>query len=185
MDKDAFLELYANAIDEVEKLGGTFEDEMKKVQHDFSKEYFCWMFEILLQFSLLEISWVDGRIDPREIFITNKITKYGDLMSLANEALKTDINWEDLIETDPDYVRKLLASLKGALEPMQNTFTSQFAVFDKIDVANSLEEVISGVVAMFVTFMNVDGEVTDEEKEAAKKTLMVETLIIIDGLMKE
>lgn len=185
MNNDTFLKMYAKALTEVEALGAAFEKEMKKIEKDFSKEYFCWMFENLLQYSLLEISWVDGKVDPREILITNKVTKYGDLLSLANSMLKTDFHWEDLIEADPEDVRKLLKGIKDLLAPMQTTFVTQFAAFDKNAVGDSLDEVIKGVTALFLMFMSVDGNVTEDEKEAAKNTYIIETLLLIAVLLKE
>lgn len=179
MTQETFLKMYASALSEVEGLGGAFEKEMRNIEKDFSKEYFCWMFENLLQYSLLEISWVDGKIDPREVLITNKVTKYGDVLSLANSILNTKFHWEDLIDADPDSVRKFLAAIKNILEPMQQTFVAQFAVFDKNAVGDSLDTVIKGVTALFVLFMHSDGESSDEEKEAIKNCMMIETFALI------
>lgn len=185
MNDDDFMKMYAEAVSEVESLGGAFEKEMQTFKKDFSKEYFCWMFEIMLQYSLLEIAWVDGKVDPREILITNKITKYADFLSLVNSMLKTDYHWEDLIEADPEEVRKMLESVKKFLVPMQSDFVTQFAVFDKNSVGDSLDKVVKGVTALFVMFMNIDEDSTDEEKEAVKETFMIETLMLIHFVMND
>lgn len=179
MTDETFLKMYAGALAEVEGLGGAFENEMRRIDKDFSKEYFCWMFENLLQYSLLEISWVDGKMDPREVLITNKVTKYGDVLSLANSILDTNFHWEDLIDADPDSVRKFLVAIKKILEPMQKTFVAQFAAFDKSAVGDSLDTVIKGITALFVMFMHADGEATDDETEAVKNSMMIETLALI------
>lgn len=179
MTEETFLKMYASALAEVEGLGEAFEEDMRKMDKDFSKEYFCWMFENLLQYSLLEISWVDGKMDPREVLITNKVTKYGDILSLANSIGGTNFHWEDLIDADPDAVRRFLVSVKKILEPMQQTFVAQFVVFDKNAVGDSLDTVIKGVTALFVLFMHADGKATDEETEAIKNCMMLETFALI------
>lgn len=184
MTEETFLKLYAGALTEVEDLGETFEEDMHKIDKDFSKEYFCWMFENLLQYSLLEISWIDGKIDPREVLITNKVTKYGDILSLTNSITGSNFHWEDLIDADPAAVRKFLASVKKILEPMQQTFVAQFAAFDKNAVGDSLDTVIKGVTALFVLFMHADGKASDEETEAVKNCMMIDTFALIKMLIE-
>lgn len=185
MTTEELISNYANALAEVEALGATFEDAMKRRDKDFSKEYFCWMFESLLQYSLLEMTWVDGVINPNEVLLANKVTKYGDVVSLGNSLLKTNVKWTDLLEMSANDMKNWLASFKNALNPMKNIFVGQFAAFDDIAPGDSLNKLVEGVTSLLVLFCTVDGKADEREKEAAKNSLIISTLIDIGRLINK
>ncbi len=184
MTTDEIVSSYKNALAEVEALGATFEDAMKKHDKDFSKEYFCWMFESLLQYSLLEMSWVDGVINPNEVLLANKVTKYGDVVSLGNALLKTNVKWTDLLDMSASDMKRWLASFKNALTPMKNIFVGQFAAFDNVAPGDSLDKLTDGVTSLLVLFCAIDGKSEEREKEAAKNSLIVSVLVDIARLIK-
>lgn len=183
MTHDDLIEKYAKALTEVEALGDAFEEVMQEHDKDFSKGYFCWMFESLLQYSLLELSVADGIIDPKEILLANQVTKYADVITLGNALLKTNVKWEDLLEADADAMKKWLDSFKVAFMPMRDTFISQFAAFDTIAPGNSLGKLIEGVSAILTIFVTVDDRVYEDEKRAVQQTLICRTLLDIGKTM--
>lgn len=174
---DDMFKIYFEAIDEVENLGAYFESDMKKNNVKFSKEFFCWMFEALLQHSLIEVACVDGRMDAREVVMINKASKYADIVNMSNSMLKTSLKWEDLIDADTDSVKKWLGDIKAiVLKPMQETFVSLFAMFDTIKYGDSIGKVGAGVLSLMILLMHVDGECNGEEKRALQDTYLMQTL---------
>ena len=180
---DDIIKSYGKALIEVEAMGATFEDILKKKDVSFSKEYFCWMFEAMLQHSLIEMSCYDNVIDKQEIALISKVTKYADIIGISNSVLGTKLSWDNFAGSDVESVKKWLNALREKLMPMSITFSSKFAVFDKMLEGDSIEVVTEGVAAIVSLLSAIDGNLDKEEGKSFVNTMLFEALGAIKALL--
>lgn len=185
MGKSEFLKDYELAVQEIESLGKIFEKDMRKTNAKFSAEYFCFMFETLMQYSLLELSPADNDVSEEEIGLIEGISKYADIVDLGNIFLKTNYVWADFVDADPEFVKSWLKKIDRSLDMMQSTFVLQFAAFDSKASGDSLAKVMRGLIGMFTVFIGVDENRSEEEVEAVMNCKMIKTLSDILNVMNQ
>lgn len=173
---DDIFKLYYEALEEIEVLGTYFEKDMRRYNEKFCKEFFCWMFESLLQYSLVEVACVDGRMDAREVVMINKVSRYADIVVISNNVLKTSLEWEDFVDADTETIKKWLRDFKAVvLKPLKDSFVPQFATFDAVKYGDSLGKVRDGISALMVLLMHVDDKCGEEEKRAVYDSYVMQT----------
>lgn len=183
METEKFMADYENALQEIERLGKIFEKEMKEHDKNFSAEYFCWMFETLLQYSFIELARADDNVSLNEIALSRRVIKYADVIALGNSLMNTEYKWSDFVNAEPSFVKEWLEKLDKCFYPMQVTFISQFAMFDSKAAGDSLAEVVKGLISVFTLFLNADNENSEEESAAVSKCKIIVTMRAIADIM--
>ncbi len=183
MDTQRFLADYERAMDELEGLGKTFENKMKLLDKDFSAEYFCWMFETLLQYSFIELAQADDDVSLDEIVLSKKIIRYANVVSLGNSFLDSNYKWSDFVNADPCFVRQWLDKVRKYLGPLQSAFVSQFAMFDAHAEGDSFAEVSNGLKSVLNAFVNADSRNSAEEITAVSQCMIMVVMREIAELM--
>lgn len=184
MDTEKFMADYDRAVQEINSLGVLIEDEMRRQKLKFSSEFFCWMFETLLQYSLIELAQADDNVSLDEIMLSKRVVRYADVVSLGNCYTGEKYEWADFVNADPDFVKEWLSKVDRLLVPMQYTFISQFATFDSKTAGDSLAEVTKGLVAVLTLLMNADGERSEKEEAAVMNCKIIVTMNKIAELMR-
>lgn len=79
---------------------------------DYNPEVTLIKFDILLQYSLLQIATADYDIDRNELIFIRDLTKEGDLVNYINSLGGTPISWDTIYRADVLDIRKLLDSFR-------------------------------------------------------------------------
>ncbi len=167
---------YDAAFKEVEFLAERFELQMQKKDKIFSKSYFCWMFEIMLQYSMIELSVVDGNVSKEELAFIREITRYADVVEMSDQVFNVRFEWGDFIGAKVSDIEIWLSNMRKVLLPLQKEFAGGFAAFDRLTKGDSVAVVLEGIYAAMTLFSMADEDEGGVEKAAYDKTFIVQTM---------
>ena len=177
---------YDKATTPVKTVGKTFEQYMNEQGRTFSAEIFCKQFDILLQYSMLELVVADGKVSGAEIGAVKAITAHGDLVEYINTNYNSKIVWEDLIKADVETVKNWIKNNRYLIDKLANEFVYVFAI---VDNAVKKEEIFKSVSTAWASILGVltcvDGASSPRENEAFQNCYLVTTLQVFEEAMKK
>lgn len=175
---------YDAAFKEVEFLAERFELKMQKKDKIFSKSYFCWMFEIMLQYSMIELSVVDGNVSKEEIAFIREITRYADIVEMSDQVFNAKFEWGDFVGAKRSDVELWLSNMRQVLLNLQKEFAGGFAAFDRLTKGDSVSVVLEGINAAFTMFSATDEDEEGKEKAVYDKTFIVQTMQYVKAVLE-
>lgn len=178
---DQATRYYDNSIELVKLMDETF--QKIAFQNDPSSRYDTKVtlaqFDRILQAVLLSQALGDGNFDRLERQFVDKITDYGDLLIYIKKKTNgdLDLSWDTIANLSASTQQKLVKILPSLLDDCCDSFVKPLALLDKasteVDELNALVENIGKIGACLA---QVDGNVSDEEAEAAAD--MVVSLLV-------
>lgn len=176
------VEIYIDALTEVESLAMTFEKEMKQIDSEFTAVKFTSVFELLLQHSLLEVAFYDVNIQKEELTLIKTITKYADIVKFSQKT-KYRTTWGDLLCFNPIKTGKWLSDIRRVLSDFVDGFAIQFAAFETLAESGSLETVKKGVHAMTALLSGIDKKPDHQEAKTIVQSIIFEAFAKIRYLL--
>ncbi len=178
---DQATRYYDNSIELVKLMDETF--QKVAFQNDPSSRYDTKItlaqFDWILQAVLLSQALSDGNFDRLERQFVDKITDHGDLLGYIKNKTNGELvlTWDNIASLDTSTQQKLVKILPSLLDETCDSFVKPLALLDKaskeVDELNALVENIGKIGACLA---QVDGNVTDQEAEAAAN--MVVSLLV-------
>ena len=130
----------------------------------YNQELFYTEFDVLLQYSLLELALYDGDLDLEELSIISEITEYGDLMDYFSCYTDEPISWNDLFESRALLIKQVLNAFHDRMVDIAADFCGTYAI-----VAATFEEYLDvlfdAVKEIFAAVILADGEYDAGEKD--------------------
>ena len=120
-------------------------------------------FDIVLQYSLLQIACADMNFSSDEMEFIRRLTKSGDFVEFMNKQYDTDVTWEDLVEGSVETLRKVLKLHEDNIGELAVNFGGIFAAFDSMTKTNYIDEFEEDVCKIILGVASMDGEVTQDE----------------------
>ncbi len=121
-------------------------------------------FDVMLQYSLLQIAVADGSLKGEELGFIYDIAKYGDYCKYLQAISNKPITWEVIYGTEESGLQELLAGTDEAMIDLGENFIRVFALLDMADkdtsYANLMIEYLEKIV--FAT-MYSDGKPEEAE----------------------
>ncbi len=135
---------------------------------DLDSEQVIIDFDIILQYSLLQIAVADYELDNNEIIFIRDLTEEGDFVEdLINERFNRSITWESIYGGGALIIKDLLSSLKSEMTKISNDFVWVVALFDTLTPEhNYVEEFEKMIWQIFGGVSIIDGQLTNSEKRA-------------------
>lgn len=175
---DGCKEIYDHCYDIIETMSTCIKTFMdSKGVTDYNPEVTLIKFDVLLQYSLLQIATADYDIDKNEIVFIRGLTKKGDLVNYinANSSGGTPITWDMIYRADVLDVRKALDLLKSEIVKLSKEFVM---VFSTCDLATPeydfFSDLVDGVFCIIKGLASMDGKI--ECSEADADCLILDTL---------
>ena len=157
-------ELYNDAYTLVQNMATVVAGAMKEQGKSFDPSVTTGKFDIVLQYSLLQVAAADYDLDSNEIIFIRDITKQGDFIDFLNEVCEANETWESIYNSDVSALNKFLGGIAGPMAHMCEEIIDVFVLCDGATdfdyftpFANVIIDIIRGVTAM-------DGYVSDSEE---------------------
>lgn len=140
------------------------EYEEKEGNDDYSVEAGLNSFDLLIQYSMFQLSLVDEKLDENELAYMKDMCKYSSFPSFLEYLGYEDVTWEKLFEMDTESLSALLTRVRNEVVSITQDFVESFAMYDffdeKVDYTKTLANCINDIcVGLLVS----DGEALDEE----------------------
>lgn len=146
----------------ITKMAKAAADVFKDEKGTKSPEYFMFAFDILLQYSLLQLASMDNKIDPLEVLFIKNITKYGDFAGVLSKKYNEELDWTVFLNNPTDKVKKLLADEEPSVKSFMKNLVFMLAMF----VSKLGEEIIRGFVENVSALISALVKIDADESEA-------------------
>lgn len=157
---------YGEAVGLLRAIAEVQADIRKKNGASFDPDIFCRQYDVLLQYSLIELAASDEHASGTELAFINSITNYGDIVRVLNAKHKTDLTWEAIVVSDNASLRRLLDAWRPAVDDICEEFTNDFALVDAIIPQDLLKTFVDRTASILSCLMSIDGDFSDAEQNS-------------------
>ena len=103
---DRSVLIYNKAQDIIKKMSKDVSSEIKKSNLKIKDT--AVLFDIVLQYSLIQVAISDSDFNINEMIFISKLTKRGDLLKFLKATKKIDITWDDLYRCSIEGIKNYL-----------------------------------------------------------------------------
>lgn len=132
----------------------------------FNSELLCKNFDIILQFSLLQIAVADNELDSKELVFIRDLTIKGDLIEYLNSLVESKISWETVYNADVFELKGLLKDIEPLMESLSNDLATAFAICDVSTIYNCVLNFKKSIMTIITGLGKMDGDFSYLEQHA-------------------
>lgn len=132
----------------------------------FNSELLCKNFDIILQFSLLQIAVADNELDSKEVVFIRDLTINGDLIEYLNSLVENKIDWETVYNADVFELKGLLKDVEPLMESLSNDLATAFAICDLSAIYNCVSDLKTSIMTIINGLGKMDGDFSYLEQHA-------------------
>lgn len=142
---------------------------------DYNPDVTLIKFDLLLQYSLLQIATADYEIDRNELIFIRDLTEKGDLVNYLNSLGGAQITWDMIYRADVFEIRKLLDLLRDEIVKLSKEFIMVFSTCDLVTPQHDyLSDLTDNIICIILGLASMDGRV--EHSETNTNCLILHTL---------
>ena len=165
---DGCKKIYDNCYHMIEIMSSgikTFMDS--KGVTDYNPEVTLIKFDLLLQYSLLQIATADYEIDRNKLIFIRDLTEKGDLVNYLNSLGGAQITWDMIYRADVFEIRKLLDLLRDEIVKLSKEFVMVFSTCDLVTPQHDyISDLAADVLCVIVGLTSMDGKIESSERRA-------------------
>ena len=168
--------IYEDAYDLVKQMACAVGKTLEKEGKDFDPRITTGKFDIVLQYSLLQVAVSDFDLDVNEVIFIKDLTKQGDIVSYLN-AIEKDAkypSWDELYNSGAKNVRKWLRDIESDMKQLSEEFVTVFALCDAITEYDYLSDILKQIAAIILGLAMMDGDPGSED--------LKENILILEAL---
>lgn len=171
--------LYNKAYTCVCNMSKTIAELMRKEGKQFDPQIAPLKFDIILQYSLMQVAVSDNDFHQNEMVFIRDLTQQGDFVNYINTIAKTHLTWEGLLNSNVKDIRDVLNSLLPLMRDLSNEFVTVYSICDKATDYNYLDDLKQSVLAIILGLSVMDFDASSENLDTY--VLMVEVMNRIEA----
>ena len=179
---DLCKSLYLKSVNNVKAMAVEIAKIAEKDGIDIDPKAVAGEFDVVLQYSLLQVAVADFELDADEIIFIRDLTEYGDFVNYCSSE-KFKLTWEMLYNASINDVRKLLKSLEDIIKDLSGRFVRIFAICDAATEYNFVSDLEDYLNTIITGLSLMDGDQTSDEKEV--QTVIMSAVRQIKKLKKQ
>ena len=161
---DASKLLYKECYDKVALISKFVSQSMAERGLQYDPKVLTGKFDIILQYSLLQIAVSDSKFDKNELYFIRDLTIQGDFVNYMNSISKSNVTWESMFNSDISLLQRVLGSTEKIIAGLSEEFIEIFAYADAVttrqDHIAELEKKTGGII---YGLASMDGQITESE----------------------
>ena len=185
MDKEKVFQVcklyYQKAYDNIMSMGTLVGMDKK---NNVNVKVVTLSFDLVMQFSLLQIAAADLDFDRDEMKFIRGLTHHDSLMDIFNKTGQKNLTWDYLLKLKTDSLRELLRKYEPEFVKLSKEFTNVFAFIDaNTPQHNYTEDFKKQVNEIMEGLASLDGNADD--KELRSSCVMKKALKNIEKMKKK
>ena len=164
--------LYSAIIKDISQMAKTVSDSLKKSGKRFEPEITVMKFDIVFQFSLLQVACSDSDLAENELGFIRDLTEYADFCDFlaSDDGEFKDVTWDKLMSYKADEAEALLDKVEDRVRSVSEEVVNVFALYDKASKHDHLSDLSDNVFGVISGLALADG---DEDSEDLKKKVLI------------
>lgn len=152
--------------EELEKMILAMAERINKDNPDkvLDPTFFMKAFDIVLQYSLLQLSAADQKIDPVEVLFVKEITKYADFAAYLSEKYNIkDLDWSVFIETNVNEIKDILKNEEKNVQNIATQLEMMIAFFHLQLGDEFIKTLVGHMIEIVKELIVIDNDRSDAE----------------------
>lgn len=164
---DSCREAYKESHFKISAMGDWLSERLDNGKKErFNSKLLCRNFDIILQFSLLQIAVTDNDLDSKEVVFIRELTINGDLIEYLNSLVENKIDWETVYNADVFELKGLLKDVEPLMESLSNDLATAFAICDLSTIYNCVSDLKTSIMTIINGLGKMDGDFSYLEQHA-------------------
>lgn len=166
------MDIYSKAIDAYNKacslVEGLFKEikDEKLVKERFSRKKMMENFDILVQYSMMQVALSDKDFSSKEVKFISKLSKYCSFVTYLNNLGFNDVTWDKLFFIKAEVLKSILDKIKVNVQELSEDFIKYFSLIDaKKPDCDYAKELYNYMIAIMSAVILSDGKWKESEKE--------------------
>lgn len=174
---DAAKAAYGDCISDLMTMGAATEEVMAKQGKKFSTRILLNQFDVLLQYSMLQIALKDGYLANEELSFICSLAKYYALPDFLKTVGYSNATWQVIYNTQEQKLNSIVAEIKNDVAKLSMDFINIFSAFDAVTSYDFFEDLKDNVATIIAAVCQADGKT--EEREYRSGCLIIDAMAAI------
>ena len=178
--KSKALAAYEDAIN---LLGNVFAAHQKYFDPKFDPNAGICRFDVLLQYSMMQVALYDNQLDNEELKLISELSKFANFCDYLTAKGYKDITWENLLNASPDQLKKVIAEYATDMVDLNQEFVYVFTNADIIvKEADLLKQLTNDVLFILHSVAVSDEKYAEDEVYKADCLIFAALEAIYQGI---
>ena len=159
--KKKAMEAYEDAV---KLVGNMFDAVAESVHFAYGKRGALERFDVLLQYSLMQVALNDGYFHIEEAKFIRDIAQYCDFCDFLRKHGFDDLTWQEIYDSDERRWKRVLDDARDDVISLSNDFVAIFATVDAVTASHSyIDDFYNYMLAIISAIVVADGNYDEEE----------------------
>lgn len=179
---DAAKAAYKDCINDLTVMGKATEQVMAKKGKNFNTRVLLNQFDVLLQYSLLQLALADGTLAGEELSFIMDLSEYYPLPEFLKSVGYKNATWQVIYNTQEQKLSGIVEEIEDAVIALSLDFINIFSAFDSATQYNYFEDLKRNITIIITATCQADGKA--EEREIENGCLIIDAMAKINQLKK-
>ena len=178
------IEAYNQSTKTLEAMFKLFKLFKEKNGESFDVRVALNRFDVLLQYSMMQVALKDGYLHVEEVKLIRDLSKYCDFCGYLNQRGYKDVTWQMVLNTDKDTLKSIISDYNSDMVDLNKEFVAIFSLIDKaITEHNYIDLLKKQVFTMLSAVSAADDDFN--EKEIGSECLILHALFAIEKFVNQ
>ena len=154
---------YDDSINDLRNMTNITAKALRQMGASYDPRVTLNQFDILLQYSMLQIALADGYLDENEVLFIRDVAQYSDFCVFLNQHGFEDVTWQKIYNTRESTLNRILDDAKADIMDLSEDFITVFATCDAITEYDFVSDLKRNVVALILATCQADGDAEASE----------------------
>ena len=155
--------MYLEIVNDITKMALAMEELAKRTGNEFKPQITIMKFDLVLQYSLLQVACSDYDLAQNEIVFIKNLTKFADYCDYVSSVANKSLSWSDLLGSDITAVRSLLRTTDEDMLELSKEVVAVFSLYDKATEYDYFTDLKNNVCGIIASLSIMDGDATSED----------------------
>lgn len=179
---DAAKAAYKDCIGDLTVMGRATEEIMERQGKKFNTRILLNQFDVLLQYSLLQLALADGHLAGEELSFICDLVQYYELPEFLKSVGYKNATWQVIYNTQEQKLNSIVSEIENDVIKLSLDFINIFAAFDSATEYDYFEDLKTNISVIIAATCQADGRA--EERELGNGCLIVDAMAKINSLIK-
>ena len=154
---NAAIAAYEDSINDLRNMTNMVASIMRNQGKSYEPRITLNQFDILLQYSMLQIALADGYLDESEALFIKDIAQYSDFCVFLNQHGFNNVTWQTIYNTRESTLNSLLDEAKADIMELSEDFITVFSLVDAATDYNFVDDLKRNVLVIVLATCQADG----------------------------
>lgn len=179
---DAAKAAYKDCINDLTVMGKATEQIMAKKGKNFSTRVLLNQFDVLLQYSLLQLALADGTLAGEELSFIMDLAQYYPLPDFLKAVGYKNATWQVIFNTQEQKLSGIVDEVEDAVVDLSQDFINIFSAFDSATEYSYFDDLKRNIGIIIAATCQADGKA--EARELENGCLIVFAMVQIEKQIK-